>query len=396
MLERLMTAIPKGNQKFPLKYYRMLEVLEDRIAVAKNKFMVAPAVRTQGAELLRFMLLNCDLTTAKSFSNDLDRKMQWADSYRDSFRVAFDPVYSKSIIGGKFFANKLGGIPTLEIMLNSELDNSNSAYPFDMPWENWEGLRAIKLLYHNSRELPIEFISNQITFLQKKPTFAVISINTTTLLMKWYKYNLYCEKQGIEADPLDFIKEFELSGVYDDLLEVWLTNLLITVLEHPSADTAKITAELVVPSFITSTGIVDQGVGALKEILSLISNRHVKLQDFLDTRWYPERTIREHLNALEKDIKLPETRLYLWLDMLRVLPVLKMLTAIFEMDKSNPLYDLLMSRASVVYFRQVKLANLPALQYSGIVKSYIDFISKQFEKLFASRQTAGGPAEPIV
>ena len=381
MLDNLLSIIPQGNVRHPIAWNRLTDTLKIRMNVARNKFLAAATPRTPLVEMLKWMCLNFDIKAVDNNPNDISRLTNTIQNYQIEFRNAFDPIWTRSLSRNKLFKSSTKTQP-IEIFINSSVSNF-ADYPLDSNWVEWQAERAIRILYFNSTELPIEMFTGKFVFNTKSPSFAVISLNVQTLLMKWYKYVKFCEIEKDEPNFLDFLKITEFNNLFDDILEVWTTNLILTCLVNPQASADVISAEMVVPGFITTGGILKNGIQGLQEILKLISSRNLKLQDFLDTKWYDKDiSVRDKISEIERGVIVPDLRQYHWIEVLKTLPYLRMMIAIIHQDRDNPLYNVLVNKAYWAYVKHIKYTQWPNYQYTSVLKEYIEAVSRNFERLF--------------
>lgn len=382
MLDQLLELVPVGNPRHPIAWDRLLKTIEVRMDLCRQKYAACNTVRTPFVETLRWMLLNIDLKELDRCPDDITRLTTVLQAKQTEFKFAFDPVWTKTLGVNKllkgFDKNK-----TVELYLNSSVSNLTS-YPLDEGWDEWSGTRGIKILYYNTTTLPISMYTGYVEFGGKTPTYAVISINVQTLLMKWYKYTKFCKESNEEADPIRFIKEFELTNFFNDFLDIWTTNVLLTCLVNPNAPAETIANELSVPNYVTTSNVVTNGVSGLLEVLKLIEVRNLRMQDLLDTKWYSysDQTIREKILGIQKEFLLPELRQYMWLDVLKFLPYLRIVVAMIHQDPNNPLYNALIRKAHWLYLRKIKYSQLPSYQYSNVIKSHIEMVIRNFERIF--------------
>ena len=144
MLKNILSVLPKGTPRNPVIYYRLLDTLSARMVVVRNKFNMANLIRTSGSDLLRWMLLSFDLTQAKSYRDDIDLYTSYASDFTDTYRSAFDPVWSKSLSLNGFTTTKTGSNP-VEIFINCTVSNPSVYYPFGSSWDKWRDLRALHI-----------------------------------------------------------------------------------------------------------------------------------------------------------------------------------------------------------------------------------------------------------
>ena len=105
LLDRVISLIPEGNRRFPLKYIRMLNSIRDRYCLAKNKYLLAHPVRTPAVEMIRNILLNIDLNTLDGYKTDVDRYTEYIKYTGQNARAIFDPNFTNAIATGKFVEN---------------------------------------------------------------------------------------------------------------------------------------------------------------------------------------------------------------------------------------------------------------------------------------------------
>ena len=385
MLKSLLSIIPKGTPRYTAGYYRLLDTIAVRMDVARSKFKFVTLPRTKGIETLEWMIYNLNLTTAKSYKDDFELFEDMLEEQSFKYRVAFDPVATKSLVKNRLFRDKNGKHPT-EIYFNSTVENPIAQLPFEKDFEVWKNVRAIRFLYYNSVEIPLDMNFGCASFITNAPTFANISINVPVLLMKWVKYNQWCEANKLEPSALTFLKEFEYYKFFDDFVEIWVTQLLIKTLFHKDATAEQIVAEMAMPRYIADKAIVEVGVQSLMDITNLIDNRTLRFQDFLSCKFYPDgQSVRDKINDIDSTIILPESQQYWWLNVLKSLPFFQIITFAFERDPDNPVYKQVMKAAQQIWSRQIRLANLPNYQFAGPVRSWVELAQSVFSSIFESK-----------
>ena len=385
MLKNLLSSIPQGSPRYLGSYFRLLDTITVRMAVAKNKFRFVTLPRTQGIETLEWMIYNLNLSVAKSYKDDFELFEEYLTEQAFKYKIAFDPVATKSLVRNRLFRGKNGKHPT-EIFFNSTVESPITMLPFGKDFESWKNVRSIRILYHNSVELPLDMNFGVATFVNHPPSFATVSINVPVLLMKWFKYAQMCEAKKEEASPLTFLKEYEYYAFFDDFVNVWITRLLIKVLFHKDASSEQIVNELDMPKFIADRAIVDVGVQAIQEVIKLIDTRALKFQDFLSCKFYPDgQTIRDKINQLEKNVILPGSQQYWWLNVLKSLPFFEIVTFVLERDPENPVFQTVMRNANKIWMRDIRLAKLPNYQFAGPVREYVELAQSLFQSIFESK-----------
>lgn len=366
----------------------MLNTISIRKDYLVRKFRVGSIPRTPGVELLRWMLFTLDVPANKGSIDYSSVYTEILGKYADTCKVAFDPVYSKSLSKAKFAKGPNNTYP-VEILLNTTITDVTKL-PFNGDWDKWEHVRALRIVYHTSTDLPIAINGGLIDFPTRCPEFMLMSIDVPVLLLKWLKFKEHMESNGAQPDELVFIKQFEFVYFFDDLVDIWITNMLNAVLGSTD-EAAVIGCRFTIPAMWTSQGIVDNGIAGIQDIARLLECRAITFQDFLNTNWYPalkdggeRRSAKDVIFQMESE-ELPSLRTYSWMEILRCIPYLQMLVSIIGNDVDNPVYRTLMLRAYNLYVKEIKFANLPVLQYSNILKTYVQLACNTFENLFKGK-----------
>lgn len=360
MLDRLISALPIGNRKFPLKYRRMLGILRDRMEFAKSRYLFAKPTKTPGIDLLRLLILGVDMEELDSCRSDVQRYTEIIKNYKLTKLHAFDPVANGTVRGGKFMIAR-GDVPPSEVFLNVDPSNPLLDLPFDKPWDVWQELRGIRLLYHNSMELIDNAPRTIFEFKRDAPSFIVYSLDVSILVFKYYKYWKNCQTAKIEPDIDEYLKRYELAKFFDDQYNLWILNLMLLVLANPNKSATDIVGELSVPARLLMSNTLLQGVEGLVDFMNLIKSGAVKPQDFLVTRWFPDTTILEHMAVLNKWCDLPTRHQYLWARALLWYPYLTVLILLATYFPEGGINRMIMERADetyVKYFKYVKMPNV--------------------------------------
>lgn len=385
MLSDILSIVPNGNPRYLGGYMRLLSTIQTRMDIVKSRFMQLVSLpRTPGVETLEWMLYNFNRADAKTYDNDdLELYVDMLEPLSSKFKVIFDPMATKSLSRGKFYRAKSGTNPT-EVFLNTSVDSPVSKLPFGKGWQEWMNVRAIRHVYHDALELPIDLNSGQAVF-DKAPSFAIMSIDIPVLLMKYFKFTqAWARGMPKDIEPIRFLKH-EFLGFFDDFVDIWVTQLIYFILTRPNADPKKLAAELNISSFIVDKSVVEVGVKSLQDVFKLIESRNIKFQDFLACQVYPKGTIRDKIKDLEENIILPDSLHYLWLDVLKALPYFQILSAVTDMDKDNPLFQQVMRKAYWIWMRKVKLMKLPNFQFSANVKSFVELSVDLMTAIFETK-----------
>lgn len=359
MLDRILSVLPRGNQKNPVVYQRMIDTINFRLDIQKNKFLLGHPVQTSGIELIRFLMLNIDLEEILSYSSDIDRFTNIIDFVESTFRGAFDPVYKGRIERGLFTARD-GGQNIPEFIMNTEYINKFDEYPFDKPYVEWKKLRAVRIIHHDSLELVSDLHNWAIKFTKDIPSYMLFSIDIRTLVFKWVKYVEYCRYIDQEPDDREFLKTSEIIHWHDDLFNIWLINIINQYLQlradNEENNQPGFTAYI--DPFIIRDEQVQYAFDDLGKFIDLAKDGAVRVQDILDTRWINNRTVSEMIKEQQEQVALPEIRQYRWLDIIRWMPYLRMILLLNKFYPKVGLTKMIVERGRDIMNRDLKFQNL--------------------------------------
>lgn len=372
MLDRIISLLPEGNRKFPLRYMRMVSSITDRMYLARNRYLLAHPILTPGMTMLRWMCLNLNVAAMDSQKSDTDRYTEIIKYSSVPFRQVIDPIYSNTIAGGRF-VQKVGGIAPCEIFLNCEFDDPLRELPLDKDWSEWQTLRGVRLLYHDSLELPEDFAKSMFTFKEQQPGYLMFAINVPCLLFKYYKYILDCRAAGQQVDVNYFLKEFEYSYFFEDLYDIWTLNVLLHILQKPDETTANVVSHVTMPIRFCTTNMLVQGIDGIKEFVDLVRASSLKPQDFLAIHWFRGgRTIfDEYVDNCKRFVRLPPTSRYLWLTTLNEFPYFFFIVTIARLFQDGPLKDAINTRCKELLNTKIIPINMPGAVVNPTLGNFI-------------------------
>ena len=387
MLSRILAMLPEGNRKFPLRYMRMVNSIRDRMCLARNRYLLAHPIQTPGIELLRFLCLNLDIAALDKYTSDADRYTEVIKFFKDEYRASVDPNFSNTIAGGRWI-DKRGGVGPSEIILSCESTNPLTDLPFDKDWNEWRYLRAVRLLYHDSLELPEDFAKSMFLFKEQKPDYLVVSINVPILLFKYYKYTVACRKDNLQVNTAAFLKDSEYTYFFDDLYDIWTLNILLRIFENPDSSADEIIKDVTMPIRFCTANMLRQGLDGIKEFVDLLRQGALKPQDFLAIHWFAGRSILDMLTENEHWVQLPPTHRYLWLDSIHWMPWYILILEIIRMFQDGPLKDAVNIRCIEIWNRKFRTVYMPGAVINPALGDFIRQLQAEIGKIFKN--------EPIV
>lgn len=372
MLERILPLLPDGNRKFPLRYMRMVGTITDRMCLARNRYLLAHPIRTPGIELLRFLCLNLDIHQMDAYSNDADRYTNVIKYSAIPFRTVIDPIYTNSIAGGRWTV-KNGTSTPCEILLNCEFANPINELPFDRDWGEWQRIRGVRLLYHDSLELPEDFAKSLFVFKEQKPNYLIFAINVPALLFKYYKYVVDCRKDQQIPDTNYFLKEFEYSYFFDDLYDIWTLNLLIRIFESPDSSVDDVINDITMPLRFCTYNMLSQGVQGIFEFVNLLRTGAIKPQDFLATHWFRggKTIVDQYKENCIRFTQLPQNHRYLWLKTLNEFPYFFLINTLVNMFLDGPLKETVAIRCKEIFVTKIAPVNMPSAVINPVLGNFI-------------------------
>ena len=386
MIDRISQVMQEGTRRYPLLYRRMINCIYDRFSYIRNTFLIGSPAKTPGTMLLRYLISNLNVVKLSTMSSDIERYTSTIKFFKHSYLQAFDPVMNGSIKGGKWISNNSAGvIMPPEVILNVDCESPLDMLPLDKPWVDWQILRGFRFLYHDSLELIERFNTCMLTFRVQKPTILVVSLDVAILLFKYYKYWEDCLNHGVSADIDEFIMRYEYTYLFDDLLDIWTLNLLSLIFSHPEMSTRDIINKLTVPQRICTDTMLSQGIDGAKQFIDLIKHGSVKPQDFLETRWFVDNTVREKMDQLDQWCTVPDRRQYLWCNALMWLPYLRLLLILTNMFPEGAVNQLIKNRFEQLYIRKFKYAAMPGLANSKALQEFITKLNEDIRQCLTNR-----------
>lgn len=381
MFKRILDVIPEGNRKIPLKYYRMMNTIMDHLTLSKNRYLLAHPIQTQGMELLRYFILNLPIAELEACSNDAERYSSILKEFKQSYLMAYDSVICGSIDGGRWFKNCKSSEDIPEIVLDISLDDPEHVYPFDKPWEDWQDIRSVRILYHDSLELPEDFAPSMWEFKKDIPSVAVIGIDVTTLCFKYYKYYQDCKGSQVSPDPNEFLKQYEYQYFFEDMYEIFTLNLLLKIFSDSELTVKDVVSSVVTSPRIVAENMLTQGITGIYDFVELLKTNACKLQDFVGIKWFLVGSILDKFEFLTKKCCVPDRQQYLWAEVSLNIPYFALLVAISKLYPDAPVAKTIAGRSSELYIKRFRTTPLPSIVHGAKLKKYVDDLRKTIETL---------------
>ena len=388
MIRTLLDVIPDGNRKYPLRYRRSMNIIYSRLEYLKFKFLNMDMINTPGTELLRSILTNVDLPELDSYPSDIDRFTYYIQFYKTGRLMQFDPVYSGKFTTGYFTNGSISYAGTTEVLLDVDTRHPFSTFPLDKDWPSWQELRGLRIIHHDCLEIPDSITSSLITFKQEAPAFIVMTIDVPVLIFKYYKYWKNCQEAGIACEFMEFLKRYEYSHFFGDLLDAWLLNVVSEtyVAKLDGLTSTEYANTLKVPKRVATTNVLREVVSGLYEYADLYIQNSLKPQDVIDTPWMPNgQTYREKINELYSAIKFPLQRKYKWCEAMVWLPYVELITRSLELFPSSPVANQIAAKARQMWRDKYQFAALTNIARGNNVKRMVEEVITALELITKER-----------
>ena len=388
MIRKLLDVIPAGNRKYPIRYRRAMNIIFTRLDYLRLRFLNMELTNSPGVNLLKALLTNVDLRELDSYASDLDRYTNVIQFYKNSRLQQFDPVYSGKFTTNYFTngAGNYGGV--IEVLLDLDTRHPFNTFPLDKDWSEWQELRSLRVLMHDSLELPEIISSSRIVFKQDAPTMCVMSIDVPVFIFKYYKYWKNCQEAGVAFRIEEFLKRYEYANFFEDLLDIWLLNV-ITLVYTSRPQNLTITervSKLTVPSRVATDNVLHELLSGIDEYVDLYERNTFHPQDMIDSPWLANgQTYRERINSLYEAALFPPQRNYKWCEALFWLPYIAIITRATVVFPSSSTSNQILTRARNLWRTQFRFASLVSVARGTTVKLAVEALLEELESCLTGR-----------
>jgi hypothetical protein len=297
-------------------------------------------------------------------------------------------VYSGKFTTGYFSSGQSSYAGITEILLDVDTAHPLNTLPLEKDWSEWQYLRGLRIISHDSLEIPETITSSLITFVKDAPTILVMSIDVPVLLFKYYKYWKNCKDAGIECVLTDFLKRYEYANFFSDLLDAWVLNLFpfVFTARGQNLTVNEVVKGLTVPTRVATDNVLREVVGGLFEYATLYQQNSLKPQDFMDTPWMPNnQTFREKILDYCDRVQFPPQRNYLWCKALFWLPFVDIITSSLIVFPSSPVSNQIAARARQLWRKEFQFSNMTSIARGTAVKTAASGIGEMLEELTKER-----------
>lgn len=365
MLKILQIDTFTANAKNVPYWDYMVKSLITRLEYFKKRYDLAPPAENLGVYLLKYMLGTLDLDLLLIRRNDYDMYINDINTLVPGIRGVFDPVYSGQDPYDVFSSKP--GSKICDVMLNTSYEFPLSDLPMNRPYPEWKAVKPLSVIYYDSPELVYHIENMRLNFKHDAPSYVVWSINIPVLFIKYLKYVKYYRETLKQEEPraVEFLKTEVYRLLFDDLIDIWLSNLLEHRIMHrlePMDERYQLPNELI-------TASERYAVKELDKWLDNLSKEYINVRDILGTKWLQYGSIVDRMKWLQRYHELPERRQYDPMTFIKEFHIVKLALQCYILanrrDKHNEIIRYL--RVEVKHLMRNAMQN-PILYQLGIKK----------------------------
>lgn len=204
-----------------------IETLNVRRLMVTDRFTNAVGYESNFVVLLRKILADANIPKLLKKSSDLDVYLdELVYTYKD-----LDSIFDAVTTGLTFSDMAIARNPkhTEEFLIPVQCSDPLRSYPLDKGWDAWKSVKPIRLVDIDSLELTFNMYQDQIVFKKDYPTRAVLTIDTTALVLQYLNF-LKSDTSGI-FQP-EYLHKYVLVHLLEDLQDLWLGNVYNQLVTH--------------------------------------------------------------------------------------------------------------------------------------------------------------------
>ena len=307
MIEHILKWLPSTTPILVQRWEKFIYLLKLNANRYRSRYINDQYISTDCTKFFERILINIPVDKFLTDSDDYSRFSNIDDSLTRQLSFFFDPIansrnYCNTIVKS---TNRI--VP--EYYLNVECSKPFTYLPMDKSWKHWERLKSVRLLYHDSRELVTDLLGMQVMFKKHQPTHLVVSIDLPAMIMQYVKYIEHHRQMGNHgADYRMFIKYHIIEPWHDDLIKIWLFNVLEDVV-HRKFKLFKL---------FNSQGLIVSGkMKAAKSNIEaqfkMVKSNRIPVNKFMSAKWLGKLSLLNWLEIMDTTIVLPSFTQYQYL-----------------------------------------------------------------------------------
>jgi len=323
MYNEIIPLLTPSNPKINLRWDKMLNDMQTRIDITKNRFLLSDINLCPSIYLLKALISSVDIDQLLELSDDAERYSRYIIFAIDKIKPFFDISQTKREVKNVFVDSK----KTVEILLNVQYAKPLIDLPLDEGWEKWKDTKPVEILFYKSLEYPT-LLQYQLKF-KTDPEYAVIAINFPVLILKFVHYlkEFYPKKKDREyfEHMNEFLKEGVFVKFYENNITIWATNVLLNNLYEKEE----------MPRSSMSVSSTVDAIRLLKKSIVKVKTNKITIRDFCNTTYLNGNSIVSLMNYYNDKLSIPDIRQFAYLKLIRNLPAILIITGLCEISE-NP------------------------------------------------------------
>lgn len=330
MLDQILKWIPYVSPISIQRWDKFIYLLKLNANRYRTRYINDQYMSNECTKLFERILINIPVNKfLTEYDNDYTRFTGISDTLIRNLSSSFDPVINLKNSCNTIVKSKSTIVP--EYYLNVTCARPFTYLPMDKPWKEWERLKSVRILHHDSRELCTDLLSMQIEFKKNQPSYILASIDLPAMIMQYIKFMEYHNKQlGGNLDYRMFIKYNIIEPWHDDLIKIWLFN----VFEDIVCDKFKL-FQLYNSHSVISRGKLKAAKSNVSIQTAMIKDHRISVNKFLSANWLGKLSILDWIDIIKNTIVIPEFSQYDYLKFLLELPYVKLIVKLCVMANTN-------------------------------------------------------------
>lgn len=347
------TAYLKGSPRAMINWSRMVGTLYAQAEMNTQRFLLTDLYATPSITFVRSLLDRISEPYFLSTEDQFDLYRQYVLPESRTIARIIDPMSGANYTSRHFVEGNI----TKEIMLpTSGIIGAGTNYLYSN-WEFWEDIAPIKLMSHDSDELNLRFHGGQITFLRDKPTQIVFAVDVAALL---WKFILYMKNENLTFENVDrdlFITKYVLPYFYKDLVDIWLTRLILSRFDAQEVLDDVFAMDVSNNSFV-GISTIKSATQELDDMISLLGQNKISIGTFLNSAMFGRDTLMDRIELYSSTYVMENTPRYTGFELLKSVDLIGVMLGVLS---------------SQVKFRTVtKLVRDLQLERNSIARSHWD------------------------
>lgn len=334
MLDRvLMTYLRPDAPRIMPKLRQAMYAIDTYVEEIITRYIEIAGAETSGMFALEQILGDVDLRSLRKVPDDVDRYFNQLLPLQEDLIRHLDP----SVQGVTHLASFISTTtPGREYLLPVMATNYITMLPLNKPWEEWEKLRPLALLYSDNKNLSLDAKMDRLRYINTTPNHTVISLDAIMLIMQYAKY-LDTHPPDQRLPIRDYLHRYVIyPALIKDSITVWMLQQYTNVITDAANSHDKTIWTPLTTATMGSFGV--QLPAALEELWNL--TQVVKDQNLLPSRFLSSLLLeKSHVTTayghLRKRIEFPQLRQYIWMQYISMMSWRNLVFATMDLTRKS-------------------------------------------------------------